>query len=458
MENINFLGEKRLEMLFDEGTFVELGAFATNRASTLTEEEHQCQGDGVTTGYGKINGRVSFAFSQNIRVMSGSFGEIHGKKIVNIIRKAIDTKSPIICILNSKGIRLQEGIRALQVYNEIYLDLIKCTNIPVITLVIGENTGLQSFLLPFSDFVIMEQDSSISVNNRNVVSAFEKMDLKDFGNESQHSKNNNCHFISDNTADSFGRIREVLEFLPPTTRAIQRFEPTDNIKPLDFKMENFYFENIAKNIFDETIEYSKMENKNVYTAFGEILGYRVGIVANDEEYNGGALTSKGIKKISDFINLCNKFNIPIITFVNTPGIYPSYKDECDDLLSNTKDLLTSYSNSKRKITIYMNKAYGNGFNLMCPKEMGADVVFAWHTAEISILGPESVVNVLYNNEIKNADDPLKIKSEYLEYYKNNFTTPLAGGKMGILDNIINYKDTKLALVDSLALITSKLTQ
>lgn len=467
---------ERLNKLFDPATFVEIDALIAHRCTNFDMASTETPCDGVVTGYGTINGRLAYAFSQDFTVIGGSLGEMHAKKINKLQDLALKTGAPIIGINDSGGARIQEGIDSLYGYGEIfYRNTMASGIIPQITVLVGPSAGGAVYSPALMDFVFMAKGiGKMFITGPQVIKSVtgEEVSAEALGGAMTHNQvSGNAHFACDTEDELFQTVRYLLSFLPQnnvqdpipveTADDPQRIEeeliglvPTNPNKPYDVR-------EIITRVVDrgEFLEVQEHFAQNIVVGFARMLGHSIGIIANQPKVLAGCLDINASDKAARFIRFCDAFNIPLLTIVDTPGYLPGTAQEYGGIIRHGAKLLYSYSEATvPKVTLIVRKAYGGAYIGMCSRHLGADMVIAWPQAEIAVMGPEGAANIIFRREIKAADDPNAKRQEKIDDYRQNFSNPYQAAKRGYVDRVINPKDTRPNLVSAFEMLSSKREQ
>ncbi len=450
---------RRLDLLFDEGTFEEIGAGVVNRSTDFGLEKKQIPGDGVITGSGEVNGRVVFAYSQDRTVMGGSLGEAHAKKIVRIQDLAMQAKAPIVGINDSGGARIQEGIDSLGGYGEIFYRNVKASGMcPQISLILGPCAGGAVYSPALTDFIVMlRKKSFMFLTGPKVVKTvtFEDVDAETLGGADVHSKTTGiAHLLYKDEEPAIRGVRDLLNYLPSSYLATPPyFTPVDPIERDVSELETMVPENsrqvydvkkVIGSIFDRDsfFEIQKMWAKNIVVGFARLGGYSVGVIANQPSMMGGVLDSNASRKGARFIRTCNAFNVPIISLVDVPGFLPGTGQEHNGVISHGAKLMYAYCEAKvPKLAVIMRKAYGGAYIVMCSKHVGGDVNLAWPRAEVAVMGAHGAVEVLFRKEIASSGD----KDQKVEEYESKFLNPSRAAERGYVDAVIRPSETRIKL-------------
>ncbi|MDN5324581.1 MAG: methylmalonyl-CoA decarboxylase subunit alpha [Thermosipho sp. (in: thermotogales)] len=456
---------ERLQLLFDEGTFEEIDKFVKHRNTYFGLDKKELPADGVVTGIGKVNGRTVAAFSQDFTVMGGSLGEMHAKKIVKIMDLAIKLGIPLIGINDSGGARIHEGVDSLYGYGEIFFrNTLASGVIPQITLIAGPCAGGAVYSPAITDFVVMvDKTAQMFITGPNVIKAVtgEEITKEDLGGARVHNtKSGNAHFLASSDEEAIELVKKLLSYIPQNNMEEPPYgEPSDmtiddsilEIVSPDSK-KAYDVREVIKKVVDngEFFEVHEHFAKNIVVGFARINGYSVGIVANQPNVYAGVLDIDSSDKAARFIRFLDAFNIPIVTFVDTPGYLPGTKQEHAGIIRHGAKLLYAYSEATTpKITIILRKAYGGAYIAMGSKHLGADFVAAWPTAEIAVMGPEGAANIIFKKEIENSENPEEVRLQKINEYKEMFANPYVAASRGYIDAVIDPRKTKEWIAKSL---------
>lgn len=464
---------ERLNKLFDESTFVELDAFVKHRCSNFGMEKQEIPGEGVVTGYGKVDGRLVCAFAQDFTVLGGSLGEMHAKKIVKVMDMAMKVGAPVVGLNDSGGARIQEAVDALAGYGEIfYKNTIASGVVPQISAIMGPCAGGAVYSPALTDFIYMvEQTSQMFITGPQVIKTVtgEEVSAEELGGANTHNATSGvAHFMAFDDDDCINQIRKLLSFLPSNnaektpiiesvdnpnrlSEVLNSIIPDDSNKPYD--MKEIIYEVVDEGEFYEV---QPLFAQNIITGFARINGESIGIIANQPKFMAGALDIDASDKSARFIRTCDAFNIPIVNFVDVPGFLPGTSQEYGGIIRHGAKMLYSYSEATvPKITVITRKAYGGSYLAMCSKDLGADMVFAWPTGEVAVMGPNGAANIIFKNDIKNAKDPKEMRNIKIKEYTDEFATPYKAAERGYIDDVIEPSLTRTRLADALDTLSSK---
>ena len=467
---------ERINILLDEGTFVELDKFVTHRCHDFGMDKQKIYGDGVITGYGKIDGRQVFLFSQDFTVFGGSLSETYARKISKIQDMAAKTGCPVIGINDSGGARIQEGVLSLGGYAEIFMRNVTCSGvIPQISLILGPCAGGAVYSPALTDFIIMAKNTSyMFITGPDVIKTVTHEDVTkdDLGGAMAHnSKSGVAHFACENDEDALLAARELLSYIPQNYKedpavisceddpnredeSLQTLVPDNSSKPYDMK-------HLIKAVVDNNHFFEVQEHwaKNILIGFARLGGRSVGIVANQPAVLAGTLDINASLKAGRFVRFCDCFNIPLITFEDVPGFLPGISQEHGGIIKHGAKLLYAYCEATvPKLTVITRKAYGGAYDVMSSKHIHGDISFAYPTAEIAVMGPDGAVNIIFRKEIEKAKDPEKRKTELVDEYKKRFANPYVAAELGYIDEIIEPKQTRSKLINALLMLENKVDE
>ncbi len=463
---------ERLEILLDPGTFVEIDKFVKHRNTYFGLDKIELPGDGVVTGIGEINGRKVAVYSQDFTVMGGSLGEMHAKKIVKIMDLALEMGIPVIGINASGGARIQEGVDSLYGYGEIFKrNTLASGVIPQISVIAGPCAGGATYSPAITDFIIMvDKKSHMFITGPNVIKAVtgEEVSFEDLGGALVHNqKSGNAHFLASSDEEAMKLVRLLISYLPLNNME----EPPDEEGDYDLSMPESVYDivptdprkgydvrDVINLVVDEGsfLEVQPLFAPNVVIGFARIAGKVVGIVANQPKVLAGSMDIDSSDKAARFVRFLDAFNIPIVTFVDTPGYLPGVAQEHGGIIRHGAKLLFAYSEATvPKITVILRKAYGGAYIAMSSKHLGADFVFAWPSAEIAVMGPEGAANIIFRKQIQASEDPEKARKEYIEMYKHEFANPYRAAERGYVDAVIDPAKTREMVAKALDITKTK---
>ncbi|MGC8820667.1 MAG: acyl-CoA carboxylase subunit beta [Fervidobacterium sp.] len=449
---------ERLELLFDPGTFEEIDKFVKHRNSQFGLDKMNLPADGVVTGIGKVNGRPVAAFSQDFTVLGGSLGEMHAKKIIKIMDLAMKLGIPLVGINDSGGARIQEGVDSLYGYGEIfYRNTLASGVIPQITVIAGPCAGGAVYSPAITDFVVMvDKTAQMFITGPNVIKAVTGEDIskEDLGGAFVHnSKSGNAHFLAADDKQAIEIVKKIISYIPQNSMEepssednyiVPDISDIHTLVPVDSK-KGFDVREVIKKIVDSSTFFEVHEHfaKSIVVGFARIKGRSVGIIANQPSFLAGVLDIDSSDKAARFIRFLDAFNIPIITFVDTPGYLPGVKQEHGGIIRHGAKLLYAYSEATvPKITIILRKAYGGAYIAMGSKHLGADFVAAWPTGEIAVMGPDGAANIIFKKEIDSSENPEETRKQKIEEYRQLFANPYVAASRGYIDAVIDPRDTR----------------
>ncbi|MDQ2085779.1 carboxyl transferase domain-containing protein [Herbivorax sp. ANBcel31] len=464
---------ERINALFDENSFVEVNAFVETRSIDFDMQKKKVSGDGVVTGYGSINGRLVFVSSQDFTIIGGSLGEMHAQKITKVMDMAIKTGAPFISINDSGGARIEEGIDALKGFGEIFSRNTHASGvIPQISVIMGPCAGGAVYSPAITDFVFMVEDTSqMFITGPQVIKAVtgEDVTFNELGGADAHnSQSGVAHFMSKNEDECIEEIKKLVSYLPENNLSDVPHQQTsddinrvpDNLTDIipDGSNKPYDALEIITSVVDEKdfFEVQKHFAKNIIVGFGRMNGKTVGIVANQPKISAGVLDVDSSDKGARFVRFCDSFNIPIVSFTDVPGYLPGVGQEHSGIIRHGAKLLYAFAEATvPKINVIVRKAYGGAYIAMNSKHLGADMVFAWPTAEIAVMGPDGAANIIFRKEIGKADDPVSTRSKLIDEYKDKFSNPYIAAARGYVDDVIEPASTRIRLISALEMLAGK---
>ncbi|GBC62454.1 methylmalonyl-CoA carboxyltransferase [Desulfonema ishimotonii] len=464
---------ERLDLFFDPGTFREVDMFVTHRCVNFGMEKTEIPSDGVVTGYGKVDGRTVFSFAQDFTSRAGSLGEMHAKKICKVMDMALKAGAPFVGFNDSGGARIQEGVDALSGFGQIfYRNSISSGVIPQISAIMGTAAGGAVYSPAMTDYIFMIKNTSFMfITGPQVIKAVtgEEISFEDLGGAVAHSeKSGVSHFACESEEEALLQIRLLLSYLPSnnmedppivdtgdapdrTDPALNEIIPDNPNKPYDAK-------DVIRSIVDngEFFEPHALYAPNIVICFARFNGRSVGIIANQPAVMGGCLDINASDKASRFIRFCDAFNIPMLTIADVPGYLPGSDQEWSGIIRHGAKLLWTYSEATvPKLLLVTRKDYGGSYLAMCSKDLGADMAFAWPTAEIAVMGAAGAANIIHARAIKGADDPAAMRKEKIEEYEELFSNPYRAAERGYIDDVIIPGETRSRLIDALEALCGK---
>jgi propionyl-CoA carboxylase beta chain len=464
--------QERIDLLFDPDTFTEIDTLVIPRYETYIGGKKSRYGDGVITGFGLINGRHVFVAAQDATVMGGSLGEMHANKIIKVMKMALEYGRPFIALNDSGGARIQEGVDSLAGYARIFDANCEASGvIPQISVIMGPCAGGAVYSPALTDFVFMTENSYMFITGPNVVKAVmqEEVTLEELGGGLVHSKESGVsHFLAKDDAECLTRVRELLSYLPannlddppyvkpiddPNRRCpeLEQLVPLEPHKPYDVRK-------VIASIVDDGrfFEIRELWAQNMIVGFARLNGWVVGIVANQPKVLAGTIDIKASIKATHFIRLCDAYNIPILTLQDVPGFLPGTQQEYGGIIRDGARMIYAYSEAVvPKIMVILRKSYGGAYCVMSSKGLRGDFLYAWPNAEIAVMGAEGAVNILFSRALKTADDPVARRKELVVDYEEKFNNPYVAAARGLIDNVIEPRDTRRVLIRSLEVCLSK---
>ncbi|MBN2809462.1 MAG: methylmalonyl-CoA carboxyltransferase [Deltaproteobacteria bacterium] len=464
---------ERMLYFFDEGTFEEIDKFVTHRCTDFGMEKNKIVGDGVVSGYGRVNGRLTYACAQDFTAIGGTLSETNAQKMCKILDMAAKNGAPFIALNDSGGARIHEGVSSLGGYAELfYRNTIYSGVIPQLATILGPCAGGAVYSPAIMDFIIMTKKSSyMFITGPNVIKTVTNEDVtqEKLGGSNTHMKTSGvCHLAGESDQDSIDKVKRLLSFLPQSNRekapmvnfdgeveaVIPEFNdivPADSRRPYDIKK-------IIKLAADygDFLEIQPDYAKNLVIGFARFNGESVGIIANQPNFMAGCLDINASDKCARFIRFCDCFNIPLLTFVDVPGFLPGSGQEFGGIIRHGAKIIFAYAEATvPKITITTRKSFGGAYCAMSSRQLGADIHYAYPTAEFSVMGPDGAVNIVFNKELKAAEDPVAKRQELVDNYKENFANPYRAAAYGFVDEVIKPEMTRIKIIRALEMLQDK---
>ncbi|RLB32388.1 MAG: methylmalonyl-CoA carboxyltransferase [Deltaproteobacteria bacterium] len=464
---------ERIDYLFDKGSFQEIDKFVIHRCQDFGMDKKKIPGDGVVTGYGTINGRDAFIFSQDFTVFGGSLSETVGQKICKVMDLALKNGAPVIGLNDSGGARIQEGVMSLGGYGEIFKRNVWSSGvIPQISVIMGPCAGGAVYSPALTDLVIMvKKTSNMFITGPQVIKAVtsEEVTPEELGGAMTHNtKSGVAHFAEDSDQAALDRVKELLGYFPQNYREKPpQLECADDTERREVSLNDvvpsnprlpYDMRDIIRPVLDnkEFLEVQEHFAMNMITGFGRLNGSPVGIIANQPRILAGCLDINASVKCSRFVRMCDSFNIPLITFVDVPGYLPGVNQEFGGIIKHGAKILFAYSEATvPKITVVTRKAYGGAYIAMSGKHLAADINYAYPTAEIAVMGPEGACNIVFRKEIEDARDPEATRQKLIEEYRENFANPYKAAEVGYIDEVIFPEKTRPKLIRALLMLRNK---
>lgn len=466
---------ERLAILFDEDSFVEMDTFVKHRCSNFGMDKKELPGDGVVTGYGQVDGRLVFAFAQDFTVSGGSLGEYHAEKIVKVQEMALKMGAPVVGLQDSGGARVEEGVAALSGFGKIFRNnTISSGVIPQISVIMGPCAGGAVYSPAITDFVFMvDKTSQMFITGPEVIRTVtgESVTAEQLGGAMTHNTVSGvAHFVGKDDEETLLMVRELLSYMPSNNMENPPvYDCADDINRLIPELNDIIPDNPNKayNMYDVIVKladdgriYDVMPHyaKNIITCFIRLDGATVGVIANQPNFGAGCLDIDASDKAARFIRRCDAFNIPLLTIEDVPGFLPGTGQEYGGIIRHGAKMLYAYCEATvPKVTVILRKAYGGAYIGMCNKELGADLVLAWPTAQIAVMGASGAVNIISSvkKEIREAEDPEALKAEKIAEYEEKFNNPYIAAGLGYVDDVIEPATTRQRIISAFDMLSTK---
>jgi len=472
-ERGKYTARERLAMLFDEGSFVELDKFVKHRCVNFGMDKVEAPGEGVVTGYGTIDGRLVYAFAQDFTVVGGSLGEMHAQKICKVLDLALKMGAPCIGLNDSGGARIQEAVDALSGYGQIfYRNTIASGVIPQISVIMGPCAGGAVYSPALTDFIFMVKNTSqMFITGPQVIKSVtgEEVTAEQLGGAITHNSTSGvAHFAADNEEECITQIRTLLSYIPNNNlEEPPVFDTGDDPERQDESLNDIIPDNpnaaydmkdVITKIADngEMFEVQPLYAQNIITAFIRLNGRSIGVIANQPKFMAGCLDINASDKAARFIRFCDAFNIPLLNLVDVPGFLPGTNQEYGGIIRHGAKMLYAYSEATvPKVTVVTRKAYGGSYLAMCSRDLGADQVIAWPTAEIAVMGAAGAANIIFRKEIEAAKDKQAKRDEVIKAYEERFATPYVAAERGFVDMVIEPATTRPVLINAFEMLSTK---
>ena len=464
---------ERIALFLDPGTFVELDKFVTHGCSDFDMQNQKIPGDGVVTGYGKVDGRLVYVFAQDFTVFGGSLSGAYAQKICKVMDMAVKVGAPVIGLNDSGGARIQEGVVSLAGYADIFYRNTRASGVvPQISAILGPCAGGAVYSPAITDFIFMVQETSyMFITGPEVVKTVTSQDVtkQELGGSQIHSEISGVsHFDCGSEAECIAQIRELLSFLPSNNAEDAPFVPTkDDMNRRDEALSTLVPANpskpydmaeVIRAVVDDGyfFEVQATYARNILIGFARLGGRSVGVVANQPNHLAGCLDINASVKAGRFVRFCDAFNIPIVTLVDVPGFLPGVDQEYGGIIKHGAKLLYAYAEATvPKVTLITRKAYGGAYDVMSSKHIGGDINYAYPTAEIAVMGPDGAVNIIFRNELSNAADADIKRTELVDNYRETFANPFKAAELGYIDEVIDPLDTRPRLIQALEMLQNK---
>ena len=464
---------ERLDILLDPGSFREIGGFVEHRSTNFGIDKLRTPGDSVVTGWGTINGRLVYVYSQDFTVVGGSVSEVHAQKIVTLLEMAMRNGAPVIGLNDSGGARIQEGVESLAGYADIFLRNTMASGvIPQLSVIMGPCAGGSVYSPALTDFILMVKNTSyMFITGPDVVKqvTHEEVSFEDLGGASVHSaKSGVCHMVGENETETLMMLRQLLSYMPQNNMEDAPFEATqddplradvelDTIVP-DSPNKPYDIKEVVDRVVDRGTFFEVQPDyaANIVVGFARLGGHSIGVVANQPMVLAGVLDIQASEKAARFIRFCDCFNIPLVTFVDVPGYLPGTNQEHAGIITSGAKLLFAYCEATvPKLTVTTRKAYGGAYCVMSSKHIRSDLNLAWPTAEIAVMGPEGAVEIVYRRDLQQAEDPVALKAKLAAEYREKFANPYIAASRGFVDDVIEPRDTRARLINALGVMANK---
>ncbi|GAA1751789.1 acyl-CoA carboxylase subunit beta [Aeromicrobium alkaliterrae] len=466
---------ERIELLFDEGSFVELDALARHRSHSAALQDRRPLGDGVITGYGTVDGRQVCVFSQDFSVFGGSLGEVYGEKITKVMDLAIKAGCPIIGINEGAGARIQEGVVSLGLYGEIFKRNVHASGvIPQISMIMGNCAGGHVYSPAVTDFTVMvDGTSGMFITGPDVIKTVtgEDVTMEELGGGRTHNtKSGNAHYLAADEDDAVEYVKALLSYLPQNNLEeatvydeVADLEPNEADEALNTLIPDsanvpYDIRTVIETVVDDGdfLEVQPLFAPNIVIGYGRVEGRSVGVVGNQPMQFAGCLDIDASEKAARFVRTCDAFNIPVLTFVDVPGFLPGTEQEWNGIIRRGAKLIYAYAEATVPlITIITRKAYGGAYDVMGSKHLGADVNLSWPTGQIAVVGASGAVNILYRKQVAAADDPEAARQELMTAYEDELCNPYIAAERGYIDAVIEPSTTRAEVTKALRLLKTK---
>ncbi|WIV13069.1 carboxyl transferase domain-containing protein [Proteiniborus sp. MB09-C3] len=464
---------ERLNLLFDEGSFIEIDAFVEHRCTNFGMEKTKAPGEGVVSGYGTVNGRLAYAYAQDFTVIGGSLGEMHAAKICKVQDMALKMGAPLIGFNDSGGARIQEGVDALAGYGNIfYRNTIASGVIPQISVIMGPCAGGAVYSPALTDFIFMtDKTSMMFITGPQVIKTVtgENVTQEELGGAMTHNSTSGvAHFIDRTEQETIERVKLLLSYLPSNNlEDAPAFDTGDDLNRLEEKLNDIIPDNPNKPYDMKEIIASLADNgnflevqpyyaQNILTGYIRLNGKSIGVIASQPKVLAGCLDINASDKAARFIRTCDAFNIPLLTLVDVPGFLPGTDQEYGGIIRHGAKMLYAYSEATvPKVTVITRKAYGGAYIAMCSRHLNADMVLAWPTAEIAVMGPEGAANIIFKNDIEKAKDPAAMRAEKIKEYRDTVSNPYIAAARGYVDDVIEPQTTRQRIISAFDMLASK---
>jgi propionyl-CoA carboxylase beta chain len=466
---------ERVEMLLDEGSFVELDELARHRSTAFGLESNRPYGDGVVTGFGTVDGRQVCVFAQDFTIFGGSLGEVYGEKICKVMDLALKTGCPVVGINEGAGARIQEGVVSLGLYGEIFRRNTHASGvIPQISLIMGTCAGGHVYSPAITDFTVMvDKTSHMFITGPDVIKTVtgEDVTMEDLGGARTHnSQSGNAHYFAPDERDAIEFVQALLSYLPsnnleepPSYDEPASLDVSDTDRALDMLVPDspnqpYDMHTVVESVLDDGdfLEVQPLFAPNLIVGFGRVEGRSVGVVGNQPMHFAGTLDIDASEKAARFVRTCDAYNVPVLTFVDVPGFLPGTDQEWNGIIRRGAKLIYAYAEATVPlVTVITRKAYGGAYDVMGSKHLGADVNLAWPTAQIAVMGAQGAVNILYRSELRESDEPDVLRKNLISEYEDTLANPYIAAERGYVDAVITPHETRIEVVRALRMLRNK---
>ncbi len=464
---------ERIDLLLDDGTFEEIDPFVTHRSTEFGLGDQKFLGDAVVTGHGRINGRLTFLFSQDFTVLGGSLSEVVAQKICKVMDLAMKSGAPMIGLVDSGGARIQEGVDSLAGYSAIFYRNTRASGvIPQISVILGPAAGGATYSPALTDFIFMVKEiGQMYITGPDVIRAVtgENVTHEELGGAVSHtSKSGVAHFAMDSEAECFEQVRRLLSFLPQNNMEdpprLASLDPPDRADPAladvipDNPNQPYNMLDVISMVVDDGdfLQVHEQFAKNMVVGYGRMAGRTVGVVAQQPDYMAGVLDINASVKAARFVRFCDAFNIPLVTFIDVPGFMPGTSQEFGGIIRHGAKLIFAYAEATvPKISVLTRKAYGGAYIVMSSKNLGGDVNLAWPSGQVAVMGAEGAVNIVHRAEIAASDRPDERRAELIADYENRLMNPYVAASRGMLDDVIDPPETRRKINRALDMLENK---
>ncbi len=464
---------ERIDLLLDQGSFQEIDTFVRHQSSGFGIENHRPLGDAVVTGYGTVNGRTVFVFAENFTVFGGSLGKTVADRVTKVMDMAMSVGAPLVGLKDSGGARIQEGVQSLDGYGRIFYRNVKASGvIPQISVIMGPCAGGAVYSPAITDLVFQVRNTGhMFITGPDVIEAVtgEKVSFEELGGVGPHAGTSGViHFVSESETDALEDVRYLLSFLPQNNQTPPPYyPPEDPADRIDHDLDTlipdspnqpYDMVDVVESVVDdgEFLEVHASWAANIVVGFSRLHGHSIGVVANQPNHLAGTLDIDASQKAARFVRLCDAFNIPILTFVDVPGFLPGVQQEHGGIIRHGAKLLYAYCEATvPRVTVITRKAYGGAYLVMNARGVGADLVYAWPSAEIAVMGAQGAVNIIHRRRLATAEDKAATRATLVDEYEKRFANPYVAAELGLVDNVIEPRETRSLLIKAFDMLREK---